>query len=324
MSDMIPERQQANGDPFEAAPEAHPLLEPGWLVPALPHAPVRPAAASLSGWARQLRHRFQGTAAVVVPETPSAHPLHRSALLRGMPLADRQLLLQRFRAATPHSEWQSRQAALAHLETLVPIWNRREWREVRGIHVLVGVAGSGRTTLLYKMARHIRAAGRSVAAIGLFPNHAHHTRAFLAAADEIGISAAMAATQDAWERILETFASCDTLLVHTPCLISDPGTARRLHRLVALRHASTYVHHVANLHHTPRTLAAQIREIEVLVPDFRAVTQADLAPGPGALFALQLQHRMPLSVVNRDSWIDGDLVPFGADAILESLVATVD
>ena len=39
---------------------------------------------------------------------------------------------------------------------------------------------------------------------------------------------------------------------------------------------------------------------------------------------LQLQHRMPLSVFNQDAWIDGELVPFGADAILESLLKTVD
>jgi hypothetical protein len=271
-----------------------------------------------------LRQRLQG--AHVAPEiTPAAvHPLHRSALLHGMSPADRERLTQRFRAATPQGEWGSRQAALAHLETLVPVWGMRQWRAVRGMHVLVGIAGSGRTTLLFKMARHIRASGRRVAAIGLFPQHAHQTRAFLAAAEEIGISAAMAATEDAWQRSLEAFSDCDTLLVHTPCLLSDPGTARRLRRLASMRHASTFVHHVVNLHHAPRSLQRQVQQIDILDPDFRAISQADLAPGPGALFGLQLQHRMPLSVVNRDPWMDGDLVPFGVDAIVETLLATVD
>ena len=54
------------------------------------------------------------------------------------------------------------------------------------------------------------------------------------------------------------------------------------------------------------------------------MTQADLAPGPGALFALQLRHRLAISMANRDAWLDGDLVPFGADAILETLLDTAD
>ena len=91
-----------------------------------------------------------------------------------------------------------------------------------------------------------------------------------------------------------------------------------------MRQASTFVHHVVNLHHTSHSLQRQVQHIELLDPDFRAVAQADLAPGPGALFSLQLQHRMPLSVVNRDAWMDGDLVPFGVDAILETLLKTVD
>jgi len=320
----------AGNDPFEGQDVPKQLLEPGWLepntTPAVPatQPATRPAAAGLAMWARNLRVRLQGAPTDVPDISSPIHPLHRSALLRGMPSIDRDLLTQRFRAATPASEWKSRQAALSHLETLLPVWDMDEWRNVGGLHILVGVAGSGRTTLLFKMARHIRAAGRSVAAISLFPQHAHNSRAFLAAADEIGISAAMAATEDAWSRTLETFSGCDTILVHTPCLISDPGTARRLRRIPAMRNASSYLHHVVNLHHTARSHGKQLEQVNLLGADYRAVTQADLAPGPGALFSLQLRHRLPVSVTNRDAWLDGDLVPFGADAILETLLDTAD
>ncbi len=178
---------------------------------------------------------------------------------------------------------------------------------------------AGKTTLVLKTAAAIAASGQSVAALAFFPEWRAQAASFMTAAEELGVSAAIVSSAEAWQRTLRNFKSCDALVVDTPCFVSHPDTPRRLLGLRELGDARSVLHYALCLHHGRDFLLRELHLALAYGIDFLALPQADLAPGLGVLLDLELHAPRPISIVNATAALDTPLVSFGAAAVLSTL-----
>lgn len=337
MPEAAPERSRApreaavprtpSADPFEIMPadRSH-TLEPGWLLEGATRATEaktassphearswRQRAAALGGRLRDVERRT--TARLWRPR----YPLAGTRYVAGLSLDDRLRLERAFRDATAPRHWRSRRAAVEHLESLAPRWPVRELRDMRGVHVFLGAAGSGKSTLVLKAARQLRAAGRHVGVIALFPGSPERMTAFRAAARRLDVPACFAQREEELDEAVHSLAGCGTLLVDTPCLISRPARSRQMARLRLLRHPSTVLHYSLCLHHARAFQRRELAAAAAHEVDFLALSHVDLAPGAGVLFALQLHRPRRISLANAHADLEEPLLPFGTTALLHAL-----
>ncbi len=323
-------------DPFAPrASSASHALEPGWLiestasipdefVPVREHAPEthvedrgwRQRAAALGGRLREVERRT--TARLWAPRYPLAGSRH----LAGLPVEDRGRLTRAFREATSPRAWRSRTAALAHLESLLPTWPLQDISEMRGVHVFLGSAGSGKTTMALKVAHRLTRAGQRIGLLALFPQSPERLAAFREAALRVPAPALFAQTDAQLNKAVQQLASCDTILIDTPCLLSQPARSRRMARLGLLQESSTVLHYCLCLHHARAFRRRELAAAAAHGVDFLALSHVDLAPGPGALLSLQLHTPQPVSLANALADVHDPLVPFGAAALLRALGQT--
>ena len=349
-SDVDTRPAAAPADPFEAPPPpGRASLAPGWLVEEAaaeretpvavpPAARQEPRAAtgvvaaravaartrieSVAAW-RRFAHRFgsrsshrTAAGAVARPRIP-AYPLVGAAWLHDLSPAQRRLLVHDFRATTPRREWGAATAAESHLRRSLRLWPLASWDELHGLHVVLGVAGAGKTTLVLKLGRQLAAAGRRVAVLAFCPRPGPQAAAFRAAAELASVTAAVVPTPADWADARAPLADCDVLLVDTPCCLSEPHLLHALLSLPEMRRPESSLHHAVCLHHGPEFLLRQLKLAAAHGVDYLALSQADLAPGFGAL--LELQARPPVSFVNASRDLDAPLVSPGADALLLAL-----
>ena len=140
-----------------------------------------------------------------------------------------------------------------------------------------------------------------------------------AAAEELGVSAAVVESPEAWSRTLHHFETCDALVVDTPCFVSHPETPRRLLALRELRDAKSVLHYAVCLHHGRDFLLRQLHLALAYGVDYLALPQADLAPGVGALLDLELHAPRPISILNARAALAVPLVSFDTALVLRTL-----
>ncbi|UCE02185.1 MAG: hypothetical protein JSW67_13170 [Candidatus Latescibacterota bacterium] len=303
-----------------------PRLEPGWLLDPEQSSPEptprrRRSARPWRHWAAGIGGRLRAIERRTTARLwTRRYPLAGSPLLTGLPEEELELLQRAFRRATPSRVWRSQRMAQLHLESLVDIWPPRRWDELRGAHVFLGAAGSGKTTLTLKAASRLRAARRRVGIISLLATRPAQQASLAAAAAAIPLAVESAADERELERALDRFALCDVLLIDTPCVMSDASMARRLRRLPLLQHPRTVLHYCLCLHHARAFRERELALANAMGVDFLALSHLDLAPGPGALLSLQLHTPRRLSLVNPAA--DAALVAFDARTVLEAFPRT--
>lgn len=313
------EAPHGRSDPFEHL-DAPPFrsLEPDWLVGVSFPPPRDPdPSEGMTPWlkqraaelgARLLDAERRATARLWAPR----YPLDGTHYVVGLPPEDRGRLARAFRDATPPRQWRSRPAALTHLETLLPTWPIRDITHMRGVHVFLGAAGAGKTTLVLKAAHRLTQAGRRVGLIALFPQSAERIAAFREAALRVPAPVHLAHRGKQLDEAVSSLARCDTVLVDTPCLLSQPARARQIARLNLFKHPSTVLHYSLCLHHSRAFRQREMATATAHGVDFLALSHLDLAPGLGALVGVQLHTPRRISLANAYPDLNDPLVPFGA------------
>jgi signal recognition particle GTPase len=299
-----------------------PRLEPGWLLDPEPSSSEatprrRRSARPWRSWAAEIGGRLRAIEQRTTARLwTRRYPLAGSQLQTGLPEEDLELLQRAFRRATPARVWRSQRMAQLHLESLIDLWRLRRWEKLRGVHVILGSAGAGKTTLALKAASRLRAARRRVGIISLLATRPAQQAALAASAAAIPLAVETAADERELERALDRFALCDVVLIDTPCVMSDASMARRLRRLPLLQHPRTVLHYSLCLHHARAFRDRELALANAMGVDFLALSHLDLAPGPGALLSLQLHTPQRLSLVNPGA--DAALVSFDARTVLQA------
>lgn len=310
------ERARKKSDPFESVPaSSRALLPPGWLFDdgreVLAAARVesqRPRPAHRSAW-----RNFVDRCGDVMRTAPGPrHPLAGSAWLCGATHTEQRQLARRFRAAIPRHLWNSRSAALWHLQQIFPRSPWSTWDEVRGIHVVLGAAGSGKSTLVLKLALAARRAGQDAEVLSFAPTRPEAAR-FVAAAEALGLPYTILRAADA---AAVNRRGRRVLFVDTPCFSSRPEVATQL--LPVLRSPASVLHFVLCPHHGAEFIARQLDQVAKHGVDYIAATQLDLAPGIGALLGPQMQHKRRFSFLNAGADFDTPLAGFSTQALLRA------
>ena len=289
----------AERDPFDAVTGASVTLTPGWLVEADAAAARRAPHARRRRWPRWT----QGLGRAARVEDIPPYPLADASFLGDLGEAARNGLEAAFHATAPRALWGSRVAARRHLDQLLPASGYRDWSDLHGLHFILGAAGTGKTTLVLRIAAAARRAGVDAAVLSLLPERPERA-AFLDAASLLDLPAVVVARRSDWDAAMGAVAQRHVVLVDTPCFISRPEMPWQLLTLPELRRGTSVLHYVVCLHHRAAFIARQLQLAAAHRIHDLALTKVDLAPGIGALLALQLAGPRRIAFVSTSARLD--------------------
>ena len=190
-------------------------------------------------------------------------------------------------------------------------------RTARGVVVLVGPPGAGKTTTLVKLAARYGLAARR-------PSHIISTDVYrIAAADQLrvlssilGIGCTVVETAHALEQVLEEHRGKDYIFVDTPGLgRGEMDEAMDLARLLA-SHPETDTHLVLPASMKAADLTRMIDQYNVFEPAKLLFTRLDETERIGALLSEAVRWALPISFLSTGQQIPDDLEPATKEGLL--------
>lgn len=223
-----------------------------------------------------------------VGEDAGHYPLARALRCQGTTEETIRHLAGSFRMAVRGGD-PNETAARRHLSRFVRGTRAIELTHMRGEHWFLGRAGAGKTTLVLYLAGSLRATGLDVAVVSVAPPHAGEVERLRGAERALGLDVHVVHDQASMDAAREAAASCDAVLVDTPCFVGKelpiipPEPAQR-HLVVPLGEAREHL----------RTHLDKARGWQA---DCLALTQMDLYPRPGRLVDLAIESGRPISLL---------------------------
>jgi len=112
------------------------------------------------------------------------------------------------------------QAARDHLRGRLACAEVRDCKSISGVHVFLGAAGCGKSSLVIRLATEMVRSGRRPVIVAAAPYHRGEVRRLEEAASTLMIDVAVVTAWDELERVLKLHADADAVLVDTPCVLS--------------------------------------------------------------------------------------------------------
>ncbi len=234
-----------------------------------------------------------------------------------------EVLTSSFEDQTPGQERQSFVAAANHLGRYVKTVRARSWDQMSGIHVFLGSGGSGKTSLIVKIAGRIADAGGDVAIIKLFPRHSGEIKRFEVVGDALGIEAAVAFSLDEFKKSLKYFQKHKVVLVDTPCILTVKELATDNFRKFLSGLNLAHLHYVFDLNTADAMLETEMELCNHMFCNYAVLTKLDITQGRARLFDLVVRKPLVFSFINGSADFDHGLEIASSRAMLAMVHRTL-
>lgn len=225
------------------------------------------------------------------------YPLSSILLRGGASRRTVEVLASSFEETVPPVEQSSIETASNHLSTYIHTVSTNRWDDISGIHFFFGPGGSGKTSIVIKLAGRLAKAGKEVVIVGYLPRHGGDIKRLEVAGDALGIEVAIAFGIEDLDKAIEAFSG-KVLLIDTPCCLSEKAilSDRFRHYLEALSLAHT--HFVFDLNADIRAAQRFLELYKLLNCDYAVLTKLDISLKRAAFLDLVVRHPMVFSFMN--------------------------
>ena len=214
----------------------------------------------------------------------------------------------------------SRESALLHIKSNLKTVDTSSWNDVDGIHFFLGSGGSGKTTLIAKLAARLSDRGREITVISLFPRHCGDVARLEALGEMLGIRVLIANTIEEVEREIETNEK-GVVLVDTPCILSvkELTSERFISFITQLKAAhSNYVFDICA---GPGRIEKELEIFDTVSCDFAVLNRLDIISGGAAFLNLLSKQQLVFSFISDSADLDGGLEIASRDKLISLITA---
>jgi len=209
----------------------------------------------------------------------------------------------------------SGRSALEHIRRNLKTVDTDSWEEISGTHIFVGAAGSGKTTVVCKLAGRLSERGRKVKVISLFPRNLRDLGGFEIFNDSSGVEVVVAKDLSELDSLLSGWRS-DTVLIDSPCVLSDERMASRRFAEFVRDIEGAYLNYVFEASAGIMRLRRELAVFDWLCGDFAVLNKYDLVEGKGAFLNLIPEKQLVFSFINDSSEFETGLEIISDDLLL--------
>jgi hypothetical protein len=252
----------------------------------------------------------------------TAYPLNESLISGGVSDGAIRVLQSSYEDRVPSTMHGDPESARLHLLDYFNCSKTTSVAGMSGPHVFLGTAGSGKTSLIIKLAAELVREGRSVAVVTAVPFHSGEIRRIEEAASALMTDAAVVNSYEELTRTLRLYGDKDTVLIDTPCMLSRRTRTATdfFNKLNAAQ--DMFKHMVCSLTSDSDLLYSELDLYQAWNCDFLALSRIDLVRKCGKIFDIVLHRGVTFSFVsyNED---DGPGLQLATPALLLNLVSPV-
>jgi len=225
------------------------------------------------------------------------YPLGEILLEKGASRRTVEVLASSFEENVPPAESGSIEAAANHLSTYIHAVNTNRWEDVSGVHFFFGAGGSGKTSVVIKLAGRLARTGKEVVIIGFLPRHGGDIKRLEVAGDALGVQVAVAFSLDDLRKAAEAFQG-KVLLVDTPCCLSEKTILSEHFRQYLETLSLAHKHYIFDLNMDVRVLERSLEVYRLLRCDYAILSKLDVSMRKAAFLDLVVRHPIVFSFLN--------------------------
>ncbi|GEM_PF-1092717 len=226
------------------------------------------------------------------------YPLYDMLMKRGASSKTVRMLASSYEDQIPIRDGASLKAAAGHLGGYLKTVNPCRWDEISGIHMFFGPGGSGKTSLIVKLAGRIADSGGSVAILTLFPRHSGEIKRLEVVGEALNIETAVAFSLDEFRRSVDYLSRNRTILIDTPCVLTVKELITEEFGKVIAGLDLKHLHYVFDLNSVPQRLEKEIEVFGQLGCDYAVISKLDIANGGAGILELVVRQSIIFSLIN--------------------------
>ncbi|MBN2071853.1 MAG: hypothetical protein JW814_10390 [Candidatus Krumholzibacteriota bacterium] len=195
-------------------------------------------------------------------------------------------------------------SAFEHLERHLRVAEERSCADMSGIHYFFGTGGSGKTSIIIKLAAKLVDLGKDVSIITLFPRHGGEVKRLEVVGKTLAIGTYPVHDLQGLRETLDSMDEETVVLVDTPCVATV--SELRTERFASFISEFDFVnrHYVFDISKRASFLRQEVEVFDRLGCDFCVLTKLDLSLEKAAFIDLIATALRPFSFINESPDFD--------------------
>ena len=227
----------------------------------------------------------------------SSYPIKRMLLSAGASKRTVDIIASSFEENVPPANRSSIDSAANHLTTYIHAVKTNRWEDISGVHFFFGSGGSGKTSVVIKLAGRLVKAGKNITIVGFLPRHGGDIKRLEIAGDALGVEVIVAFALDELRKCLELKGD-RILLVDTPCCFSEKTITSEHFRRYLISQDTSHKHLVFDLNADIRRLERELEVFRYLGCDYAVLTKLDISFKSASFLDLAVRYPVIFSFVN--------------------------
>ncbi|MBU8920868.1 MAG: hypothetical protein KOO63_03310 [Bacteroidales bacterium] len=254
----------------------------------------------------------------------STYPLHTALINGGASRDTVRIIGESFINTGRRFSGDGVDAALEHLGQHLKVADVSTWDEISGVHIFYGAGGTGKTSLIIKLAGMLTGSGRKVTIINLFPRHSGEAERLKVVSNTLGVGAIAVYNLMELKNIIDSRTGSDTVLIDTPCAHTVRELATdRFQSLISKMDPITS-HFVFDMGVSNIRIRKELELFEALSCDFCILTKLDLQGDSVAFLDLLAERLLSFSLINEMPDLDSGLSIATKSRLLSLIESCVD
>ena len=226
-----------------------------------------------------------------------SYPISRILLSAGASKRTVDILSSSFEENVPPANRNSIDSSANHLSTYIHAVKTNRWEDISGVHFFFGSGGSGKTSVIIKLAGRLVKAGKKITIVGFLPRHGGDIKRLEIAGDALGVEVVVAFTLDELRKCIELIGD-RILLIDTPCCFSEKTITSEHFRRYLLSQETFHKHFVFDLNADLRRLYRELEIFRYLGCDYAALTKLDISFKRASFLDLVVKYPLIFSFIN--------------------------
>jgi len=228
---------------------------------------------------------------------PNGYPIRKMLLSAGASGRTVDIIASSFEENVPPTNRDSIDSAANHLTTYIHAVKTNRWEDISGVHFFFGSGGSGKTSVIIKLAGRLVKAGKKITIVGFLPRHGGDIRRLEIAGDALGVEVIVAFTLDELRKCVELKGD-RILLIDTPCCFSEKTITSEHFRRYLLSQDTSHKHFVFDLNADIRKLERELEVFKYLGCDYAILTKLDISFKRASFLDLAIKYPIIFSFIN--------------------------